>query len=1021
MPELGTSLGRYTVRARIGAGGMGEVYRASDALLGRDVAIKVLPPQFASEPDRLARFVREAKAASALNHPNIVTVLDAGEASGTHFIVTELVDGLTLREWIRAERPGFAEIADVVRQAALALSAAHAAGIVHRDIKPENLMRRHDGYVKVLDFGLAKALAPADPAEAIAGEPSLTQAGAIVGTVRYMSPEQAGGEALDERTDIWSLGVVLYELVAGRPPFHKASPAATLLSILTAEPVPISRLTPNAPEALCRVAERAMRKAREDRFATAVEMARALEAVKRPTGRAEDADTRDLGARVPAAGHPPVPGAPGTGVSTAVLAPGGGGAPSDEERLAAHPTNLLPPMAVLIGRGRELSEVTAALRAPEVRLLTLTGPGGTGKTRLAVEVARVLLADFPDGVFNVDLAPLADPELIASQVAQVLGVVEAPAGSLAGAVARHLSDRRLLLVLDNFEHLLAGAPFVSKLISTSPGVKVLATSRAPLRLRREREYAVEPLEVPSLAGAPSLERLMRASAVALFVERARAVRPQFELTQENVGPVVEICRRLDGLPLAIELAAARAKLLSPRAMLDRLDNRLKLLTGGARDLPARQQTMRGAVAWSYDLLGEPEQAVLRRLALFLGGCTLESAEAVCGSGGEDVLDALGSLLDNSLVRQHEHEDGQSRFTMLEVVREYALERLEASGEADAVRLAFAHHFKQLLGEGALALRSGGDQVAWVKRLSPEHHNMQAAMASLLKAEPAEGADFLNDMGPFWNAHSHGLSEQRVWYVRALEVSGLTPVLRARFLGNLSECERHLGRIESAAAYGREAVEVSRISGDRTVLANTLHPLGVALALGGDLRAARAIFEELIAIYREIGNTKSISIGLCSLGEVARASGDPQSARAYYEQALDAAGDRARSVLGAVIFVNLGGVSLDVGDFAAAEGYYRESLAVAAELENGMFSALALDGLGAVALAAARPERAALLAGAADGLRAAEAYSLEPLEQSLRDRYVSELRGQLDPAALEREWARGREMTLAEATSAALGP
>lgn len=425
----------------------------------------------------------------------------------------------------------------------------------------------------------------------------------------------------------------------------------------------------------------------------------------------------------------------------------------------------------------------SALRSPEARLLTLTGPGGTGKTSLAIEAGRELLVDFPDGVYTVDLSPLSNPEQIASRVAQTLGVVETPAGSLADALAAHLSDKRLLLVLDNFEHLLEGALLVSTLLAAAAGLKVLATSRAPLRLSAEREYAVEPLELPPPTRLPPPDELARVAAVALFVERARQAKPTFTLTAENARAVAEVCRRLDGLPLAIELAAARAKLLTPRAILDRLDHGLRLLTGGARDLPTRQQTMRGAVGWSYDLLEEAERAVLRRLAVFVGGCTLEAVEAVCGVGGEDVLDALSSLVEKSLVRHREQEDGEPRFVMLEVVREYALEQLEAGGEAGVVRLEFARYFKRMTDEAEPEIRSG-TQVEWVRRLGREHDNVRAAMAILLAAEPREGAAFVASIRSFWIAQNYGHSEQRAWFARALEAEALPPAVRARLLNGL---------------------------------------------------------------------------------------------------------------------------------------------------------------------------------------------------------------------------------------------
>ncbi|HKS27676.1 MAG TPA: protein kinase [Pyrinomonadaceae bacterium] len=1020
-----TRLGRYEIRSQLGAGGMGEVYLALDTLLGRFVALKVFTPKLVLEPERLARFEREAKAASALNHPGILTVFDMGEQSGTRFIVTEVVDGLTLREWAAHDRPSLAELADAIRQAALALDAAHRAGIVHRDVKPENLMRRRDGLVKVLDFGIAKVITNTDRSGAPLDNAPVTTTGALIGTVRYMSPEQAMGEAVDGRTDIWSLGVVLYELASGHPPFENESLTATLIDIVSGEPVPLSNLVPHAPEALLRVVERAMRKDRRERFQTAAEMAKALEEI----GRAYVVQTGEASAPVLTQDRPETgaltlmqPSEQSVHFGSTVKRTTVRGISADiEARHVAPPTNLPTHASKLIGRRRELAEVMAALRNPAERLLTLTGPGGTGKTRLAIEAARALLGgvDFREGVFIVDLSPLSDASLIARPIAQALGVAETPGGSLADALARDISGKRLLLVLDNFEHLLEGATLVSELLAASPGLKVLATSRAPLRLSQEREYAVEPLEVPTLTGLLAPEELSRVPAVTLFVERARLAKPSFTLTAENARAVAEICRRLDGLPLALELAAARVKLLTPRAMLDRLDQRLKLLTGGARDLPGRQQTMRGAVAWSYDLLDEKERAVLRRLAVFPNGCTLEAAEAVCGSGDEDVLEALGSLVEKSLLRQREQEDGEARFTMLEVVREYALERLEASGEAEAVRLRFARYFMQMAEESEADIRSG-NQVAWARRLTREHENLLAALSILLDAEPRDGAAFVASVQSYWTVLDYSYSERREWLARALEAGELPPVLRARLLNGLTRCEARLGRSGAAVMYGREAVKAARASGDKAVLGVALGGFGNALSVAGDLSAAREVFEEYAEIADEIGSAHSLSVALGCLGEVARMTGDLKAASSYYEQALNAGGRHVSSIPNGITLANLGGISLEQGDFAAASGYYRESLAIAAELENRLWTAIALDGLAAVALNTAEAEKAALLAGAAEALWEAAGSPVEEWEQTLRARYVAALRATLDAQTLERRWTRGRAMTLSEAARAALG-
>ena len=492
--------------------------------------------------------------------------------------------------------------------------------------------------------------------------------------------------------------------------------------------------------------------------------------------------------------------------------------------LDARPHNLQTQPTPLLGREREVEQVCAKLRRDDVRLLTLTGPGGTGKTRLALQVAADLLDDHKDGVYFVALAPLSDPALVVSTIAQTLGVKESGGRSIMQSLLDYLREKALLLALDNFEQVTDAAPQVAELLANSPRLKVLATSRIPLHLRGEHEFAVPPLALPNIGHLPALESLSQYAAVELFIERAQAVQAGFSVDNENAPAVAAICVRLDGLPLAIELAAARIKLLAPQAMLRRLEDPLKFLTGGARDLSVRQQTLRGAIAWSYDLLDENEKRLFRRLAVFVGGFTLEAAAAVCETTGDlqlDVFEGIAALVDESLLRQESSPDGEPRFFMLETIREYALERLTESGEE--LQRQHAEFFLTFAEQAEIELH-GFQQLKWLERLEVEHDNLRAALGWLAHNDEAQrGLRLAGALTDFWNTRGHRTEAERQFGVLfALPGASRLTAARAKALSGAAWLSVYLDR-RKAHSLWEESVQLWRELGDKRGLAlATIH-------------------------------------------------------------------------------------------------------------------------------------------------------------------------------------------------------
>ncbi len=633
----------------------------------------------------------------------------------------------------------------------------------------------------------------------------------------------------------------------------------------------------------------------------------------------------------------------------------------------------IPPTS-LVGREREAAEAARLLRDGGVRLLTLTGPGGVGKTRLGLSIAADMAPRFPDGVVSLALAAVHDPALVPPAIAQALGLRDAGAGEALESIGAALREKDLLLLLDNFEQIMPAAPDIAALLAACPRLVVLVTSREALRLRGEHELPVPPLALPDRERlAP--DELARYAALDLFLQRARAVKPGFELTAENGPAIAEMCRRLDGLPLAIELAAARVKLLPPRTLLVRLEHRLRVLVGGARDLPARQQTMRDAIAWSYELLSGTEQALFRLLAVFEGGCTLEAAEAVCGAAARDgdgdgdgdaldVLQGLTALADKSMLRTGDDAAGEARVGMLETVREYGLERLAAAGQAEATRRAHAAYYLSLAEEAEPELR-GAAQVEWLERLDAEWANLRAALEWLLRqGELTNGLRLAGALRRFWLVRGYP-GEGRGWLERLLErvaAEGVAvpAMARAKALNAAGVLAWSQGDYARAVTLCEAALALYREGDDTAGMALSLNHLGFVAADQGESGHATELLTESLRLYRRLDDRWGIARTLGDLGVMAAQQGDFAEATRLLEESLPLRRGLGNKRGIAVALSNLGNVAVDQGDYRRATALFEESVVLARELGNKKEIALSLNSLGDVAAAQGEAERAAAL-------------------------------------------------------------
>ncbi|MDX1382196.1 MAG: protein kinase [Thermoanaerobaculia bacterium] len=814
-PPGAGAIGPYRLIGELGRGGMGVVYEAEDERLGRRVALKVLRG-LGNKDHAEARFQRESRAAAALDHPNICALHDIGTtADGAPYLVLSLCRGRSLADLLADGPTSIEACVTLGTQVARGLQCAHDAGIVHRDIKPSNLMLDERGDVKILDFGIAT----------IRAEGALTKTGWRLGTPQYMAPEQRKAGDVDHRCDIWALGAVLWEMLAGEPAIDH-TPTAEVLGALR----------PEAPAPLVASVVKALSARPADRQQSAAELAGDL-------ARARSGSSTGTGAE-------------------------------------ASSGNLPKPATPLFGRGDEIAQALDILGG--CRLLTLAGPGGIGKTRLALGIAEQLAAGGHD-VTYLDLTPILDPELVPISIARALG---APAQHRAGVlegIRAAVGDRRLILVLDNFEQVVAAAKSLAELLTLCPGLKIVVTSRMVLRLSAERVLAVPPLAVPSYEAGVDPETLLDFPATRLLVERARSAAAAFSVDTTNAAPLVGICRRLEGLPLALELAAPWLRLFSPAALLQRLERRLDLQSQ-LRDVPGRHAALRAAMEWSHELLSPDDALLFRHLAVFSGGFTIDGAAAVrTGADGPSLLTGLSSLIDQSLISRHSADP--DRFVMLESLRELGLEKLREHGEEASAREAHAGHYLELVASARL---SGPEQAHWMEVLTREHDNVRAAFDWLVESPRRNDAFRLGAvMWRFWLSQGHA-----------------------------PEGARSLARLCAAVAEPTASEETAK----------TLHGLGMLQIFQGRNLEAREAFERALRLCEEMGNEAAVARELCHLAMAENELGHANRAEPLAARSLEICLRLGETAGAATAHTALGWITGSRGQLAACRDHYRRSLA-----------------------------------------------------------------------------------------------
>jgi non-specific serine/threonine protein kinase len=1004
---IGARLGPHEILDRLGAGGMGEVYLALDTRLERRVALKILPGPMSRDAEAIGRFRREGLMLASLNHPNIATIYGFEElADGTTALVMEWVDGETLSTRLGRGDIAIDEVLRIGLQIAGALEVAHEHGVIHRDVKPGNVMIGPRGLIKVLDFGLARRRAGIEPIRASAmpgasastedsptlampapnraSDPSvradgITVENMTVGTPGYMSPEQVLGQEVDERTDVFALGCVLYECLTGQRVFSGDSALEVMRATLTHAPN-LERLPENTPREVRALVGRSLERDRErrpsDMSAVIVELEEAL---------------------------------------------GIGAAARREAEPRVIPNNLPARATRFVGREEARSECGRLLGSS--RLLSLLGMGGSGKTRLALEVAEERRESYPDGLWFVNLSPVADSGRVVDVAAEVLGVTDAPGRSPLDGLVDHVGDRRMLFVVDNCETALEGArSLVAGILARCPRSRVLATSREPLALDGEALFLVPALAIPETGATVDPKALIENEAVRLFVDRARGAQPDFDLTADNAADVIEICRRLDGIPLALELAAARVRLLGVSQIRARLGDRFKLLAQPRGRGPSGQETLLATIQWSWDHLLPPEQDLARRLAVFTGGWTLERATQVTSDSGDEfeVLDLLTRLVERSVVVVERRDRAAPRYRFLESVWRFVFEKLEAHPDHAPMR---ERHLNAYLELGTVASKAmtGPGLAQQLAELKPEEDNILAALDWCDHAPDGarRGLLMVESFQRFWSVTGRYTLALRV-LEDAIRRDAANPPNgeRARVLTRAASFLMLLGRGDEARSHLEESAEFLRTSEDSSGLPAALAGLGVVAMIDLRYEDALAYGEESLELYRRRGQSRGVAMALHNLGTIESVLRRSDHGRARFETALALlreTGDRSTEALCLTALA----VALVRGDdLEAARDRLRECLAILADIAAPREGLFAIDAIAEWMLAEGRPSDASRFAGASEASRRAFTISYFPSEKAEADQMLERIRASLGQVETERSLEIGRGMSLESALNEA---